>query len=119
MPKEDFSIENWATQARKGLLEFAILKSLTHGERYAYHLVKELAAIEGLGISEGTIYPLLSRLRKTGLVETRLVESDEGPARKYYNLTSYGKRQFDLMDTYLSNLKAGLDSINNEKETRA
>lgn len=111
MGKEDFSIENWATQARKGILEYAILKALSQGERYAYHLVKELVSIDGLGISEGTIYPLLSRLRKTGLVETKLVESVEGPARKYYKLTAYGIKQLEIMNTYMSKLITGIEQF--------
>jgi len=111
MAPENFSIENWGTQARKGLLEWVILSAMKDGERYAYHLVKELVAIDGLGISEGTIYPLLSRLKKSGLVETRLVESNEGPARKYYRLTKFGKKQLELMETYISNLMGGIDTL--------
>lgn len=112
MTDENFSIENWATQARKGLLELAILNTLKSGERYGYHLVKELVDMDGLGISEGTIYPLLSRLRKTGLVVTRLVESSEGPARRYYSLTPYGKKQLQLMNRYISKLLSGIEQSN-------
>ncbi len=59
---------NWTTQVRKGLLELCIVNLLARGELYGYDLVKKLARVKGLVITEGTIYPLLSRLRKTGVV---------------------------------------------------
>ena len=86
------AFENWTVQVRKGLLELCILNALEAGERYGYELVKALIGVPGLGITEGTIYPLLSRLRVQGLVTTRLVESPEGPAREYYALTEKGKK---------------------------
>ncbi len=90
MAESDF-LSNWTVQARKGLLELGVLNALAPEERYGYDLVKSLVAWSGLDITEGTIYPLLSRLRKQGLVETRLVESSGGPARKYYSLTAEGR----------------------------
>lgn len=82
--------ENWTVQMRKGILDLCILGALRHGEKYGYALVKELVAVPGIGVSEGSIYPLLSRLKRQGLVSTRLEESSEGPARKYYRLTESG-----------------------------
>lgn len=114
MAEDSFSIENWATQARKGLLEYSILNALSSGERYGYLLVKRLVGIDGLGISEGTIYPLLARLRKHGLVEARLVESNEGPARKYYSLTPNGHEQLKRMNDYISNLIQGVEQLKQE-----
>ena len=70
--------DNWTIQMRKGLVEFCILRSLSQSERYGYELVKSLVTLPGLNTSEGTIYPLLSRLRNAGLIEARLVESNEG-----------------------------------------
>ena len=98
-PNLDY-FENWTVQARKGILELCILNSLAGGERYGYDLVKRLVSMPGSGVSEGTIYPLLSRLRLQGLVETRLEESAEGPARKYYALTEAGRRTVRLMNDY-------------------
>lgn len=83
--------ENWTVQMRKGVLDLCILTTLLKGEWYGYALVKALVAIPGIGVAEGSIYPLLSRLRKQGLVTTRLEESTEGPARKYYLLTELGR----------------------------
>lgn len=77
-------------QMRKGALEYCVLALLRHDERYGFELVRELSAAE-LVTSEGTIYPLLSRLRKDGLVETTWRESTQGPPRRYYRLSTQGK----------------------------
>lgn len=106
--------DNWTVQARKGLLDVCILRSLVGRERYGYDLVKTLVAVPGLGITEGTLYPLLSRLRVQGLVNTRLEESPEGPARKYYALTKEGRRVLALMEEYLDTLNAGRDRLREE-----
>ena len=76
-------------QLRRGVLEHCVLALLETGERYGYDLVAELGAA-GLVASEGTIYPLLSRLRRDGLVATSWQESDSGPPRRYYRLTADG-----------------------------
>lgn len=100
--------DNWTVQVRKGILEMCILNALDSAtERYGYDLVKTLVATPGLGVTEGTIYPLLSRLRVQGLVETRLEESSEGPARKYYSLTDKGRRVARFMNDYMDLLTRG------------
>ena len=107
MTKPDF-LDNWTVQARKGLLELGVLNALVLEERYGYDLVKSLVAWSGLDITEGTIYPLLSRLRKQGLVKTRLVESSGGPARKYYALTPEGRDATVQMNERFEALAAGI-----------
>ena len=97
--------DNWTVQVRKGLLELCALNALAEKERYGYDLVKTLVAIPGLGVTEGTLYPLLSRLRVQGLVEARLEESPEGPARKYYSLTKDGRKIMSAMNRYLDTLQ--------------
>lgn len=77
------------TQLRRGVLEHCVLALLAGDERYGYDLVTELSAA-GLVASEGTIYPLLSRLRKEELVATTWRESEAGPPRRYYALTPAG-----------------------------
>jgi len=99
--------DNWTTQLRKGWLELCILNALVGRERYGYELVKTLVDMPRLGVTEGTIYPLLSRLRVQGLVATRLEESPEGPARKYYALTDLGRRAVTLMNRHLDVLIDG------------
>jgi PadR family transcriptional regulator PadR len=100
---DDF-FENWTVQVRKGLLELCVLNTLSDEECYGYELVKRMVSIPGLGVTEGTLYPLLSRLRLQGLVRTKLVESSEGPARKYYSLTPEGRKIVRLMNSYIATL---------------
>ncbi len=103
--------DKWTVQVRKGLLDLCILSALAARERYGYELVKTLADVPGLGVTEGTLYPLLSRLRVQGMVSTRLVESSEGPARKYYELTEDGRRTLALMEEYMQTLNAGAKAL--------
>jgi PadR family transcriptional regulator PadR len=106
--------ENWTVQVRKGLLEVCILRALENRERYGYELVKTLAAIPGLALTEGTLYPLLSRLRLAGLVATRLEESTEGPARKYYSLTREGRKTLGEMNEFLEELNQGTRTLSKD-----
>jgi PadR family transcriptional regulator, regulatory protein PadR len=76
-------------QLKKGALEMCVLALLARGESYAYEIAATLAA--GIGMGEGTIYPLMRRMQDDGLVATRLVESSSGPPRKYYRLTPAGR----------------------------
>jgi PadR family transcriptional regulator, regulatory protein PadR len=105
------TFDNWTVQLRKGVLELCILNALKEEERYGYDLVKMLVELPALGITEGTIYPLLSRLRVQGLVATRLEESTSGPARKYYILTKEGKKTVEMMNAHLETLMKGLRSL--------
>lgn len=104
---DDF-FDNWTTQVRKGILELLILTALQKRDRYGYELVKTLAAVPGVDVAEGSIYPLMSRLKKQGFVETRLVESESGPARKYYSLTTNGEKKALAMRSYFDGLVQGL-----------
>ncbi|MCC6232583.1 MAG: PadR family transcriptional regulator [Verrucomicrobiales bacterium] len=99
--------DNWTVQVRKGLIELCVLNALAERERYGYELVKTLVDLPGLGITEGTLYPLLSRLRLQGIVTTRLEESSEGPVRKYYALTEEGRTLRLQMLEYLDELNRG------------
>jgi len=103
---DDF-FDNWTVQVRKGVLELCILNALAEQERYGYDLVKTLVTVPGLGVTEGTLYPLLSRLRVAGLVRARLEESTQGPARKYYSLTKDGRKIMAVMNDYLETLNRG------------
>lgn len=79
-------------QLRKGALELCVLALLSRRESYAYEIASELAAAVGMG--EGTIYPLMRRLQREGLVASRLVETSSGPSRKYYRLTDAGREAY-------------------------
>jgi PadR family transcriptional regulator PadR len=78
-------------QMRRGTLQYCVLSLLADEERYGFDLVRGLAEIDGMVTSEGTIYPLLSRLRRDGLVESTWQESPSGPPRRYYRLTGAGR----------------------------
>ena len=84
------NIENTQVQMRKGILEFCILHIISRGEVYASDMLEELTSAK-IMVVEGTLYPLLTRLRKAGLVDYKWVESSSGPPRKYYTLTELGQ----------------------------
>ena len=83
------------SQLRRGTLPYCVLALLRDGERYGFELVHALGEIDGMVASEGTIYPLLSRLRREGLVETTWRESPSGPPRRYYRLTERGRQALE------------------------
>jgi PadR family transcriptional regulator PadR len=99
-------MENKTTQLRKGILELAILGCLSRGRHYGYSLVKTIAGSSDLDLTEGTIYPILSRLAKEGLVRSEWVESSQGPPRKYYTLTLKGEEAFRVLDEEFRKLAA-------------
>ncbi len=84
------NLENTQVQMRKGILEFCILHVISRGEVYASDMLEELTQAK-IMVVEGTLYPLLTRLRKAGLVDYKWVESNSGPPRKYYTLTDEGR----------------------------
>lgn len=110
----DRFLDNWTTQLRKGILELCILNAMRGTRLYGYDIVKKLSQIEGLVIGEGTIYPILSRFKREGLVATSLEESSEGPARKYYHLTSRGEEHLARMNRHWESIKNGTDSLRTE-----
>ena len=107
--------ETGISQLRRGVLEFCVLALLRDGERYSYELVRSLGDADGLVTTEGTLYPLLGRLRREGVVDTTWRESPSGPPRRYYRLTPDGQaalagfvaewtRFRDSVDTLLANV---------------
>lgn len=87
---ETESVTRWESQMRKGALELAVLATLWSGARYGLEILQALAE-RGLEVNEGTIYPLLNRLRRDELVVTEWIEGELGHPRKYYELTSDGR----------------------------
>jgi PadR family transcriptional regulator PadR len=79
------------TQMRKGAVEYCVLALLAGREYYGYELVQALSRVDGMLVTEGTIYPILSRLKREGLVQTDWRESRDGPPRKYHRLTPAGE----------------------------
>ncbi|MGF1637541.1 MAG: PadR family transcriptional regulator [Cyclobacteriaceae bacterium] len=102
-------VENTQVQMRKGILEFCILHIISRGEVYASDMIMELTSAR-IAVVEGTLYPLLTRLRKAGLLEYKWVESSGGPPRKYYRLTTKGKSFLNKLDQTWKEL---MNSTNN------
>lgn len=100
---EEIFIDNAQIQMRKGTLEFCILHIISRGEVYASDMLEELKQAK-LIVVEGTLYPLLSRLRKAELLDYKWIESISGPPRKYYTLTKKGK-------DFLTELNTGWDEL--------
>ncbi len=99
------------TQLRRGVLEFCVLAALRRADRYGFELVKALADADGLLTSEGTIYPLLARLRRDGSVETDWRESPAGPPRRYYRLTSDGEQAIAQFTEEWGRFRAAVDHL--------
>jgi len=95
---------------RKGLLEFVVLKIVGAQSVYVPDILRRLAETE-FATQEGTLYPLLSRLRREGLVQYEWQESDVGPPRKYYRLTPDGQTQLTTLDQYWQQLNLTLSAI--------
>lgn len=111
----DSFYENWTTQLRKGLLELAILNTLGGEALYGYEIVRRLGEVDGLVITEGTVYPILSRLKNESYVETYIEESPEGPPRKYYRLTSRGREELRRMNQHWQRLHEAIGQIRKER----
>ncbi len=92
-PPPSENTEKWEVQLRKGSLELAILASLWSNRLYGLEILRHLESNSDLIVVEGTVYPLLSRLRALGLVDSEWVESDSGHPRKYYRLTPAGRQR--------------------------
>jgi len=87
------TLDNWEAQIRKGWLEVAILATLWGGRQYGLEIIRALEERSDLVVAEGTVYPVLTRLRNDGLVEAEWEESDSGHPRKYYSLTAAGRKR--------------------------
>lgn len=83
------------TQFRKGVLEICVLTLISKKDMYGYEIVQNISKV--IEVNEGTIYPILRRLTKEGYFETYILESNEGPARKYYKLTAEGNNNLNKL----------------------
>src|SRR3954451_15470279 len=104
-------------QMRRGTLQYCVLALLSGEERYGFDLVRGLAEVDGMVTSEGTIYPLLGRLRRDGLVETTWRESSSGPPRRYYRLTDRGRQALDGFRQEWSRFRDAVDRFVEKEET--
>ena len=99
------------SQLRRGTLEYCVLALLRDGQRYGFELVRTLSEADGLLVSEGTIYPLLSRLRRAHLVSTSWQESETGPPRRYYQLTDAGQRALADFSDEWARFRDSVDAV--------
>ena len=98
------------TAIRKGLLEFLVLKIISTREMYVADMLERLGTTE-FATQEGTLYPLLSKLRREGLVDYTWQESDAGPPRKYYTLTAKGRAQLNELNGYWKSINATITQL--------
>lgn len=106
----NMEIENTRSQMRKGVLEFCILSIIKRGEAYPSDIIEEMKK-SNLNIFEGTLYPLLTRLKNAGLLTYRWVESSSGPPRKYFSLTDKGDEFYTALDNTWQELANAVHSI--------
>ena len=99
------------TELRRGVAEYCVLAVLRKGESYAFDIVRVLAQAGGLVTSEGTIYPLLARLRRDNLVTTSWRESDAGPPRRYYRLTRAGQTALETFVADWTSFRDAVDAV--------
>jgi PadR family transcriptional regulator PadR len=99
------------SQLRRGALEYCVLALLADAERYGFEIVRTLGSIDGMVTGEGTLYPLLSRLKKDGFVSTTWRDSDSGPPRKYYAITAEGRRALADFTTEWLRFRDAVDTI--------
>jgi PadR family transcriptional regulator PadR len=90
-------MSGWEAQLRKGLVELAVLASIGAGETYGYRIVAQLQPLEGLELTESTVYPVLARLARDGLLAIRSEDSPSGPKRRYYRLSATGAARLHLL----------------------
>jgi PadR family transcriptional regulator PadR len=110
-------IENTKAQMRKGVLEFCILSILKDGEAYTSDILETLKDAKML-VVEGTIYPLLTRLKNAGLLSYRWEESTGGPPRKYYSLTEKGILFLTELNNTWNELQQAVNKVTSEKTTK-
>lgn len=99
------------TELRRGVLEHCVLAVLRDGESYAFDIVRGLSGAGELLTSEGTIYPLLARLRRDRLVTTAWRESDAGPPRRYYQISDAGRRALDAFGDDWTRFRDAVDAL--------
>ena len=104
------ALDDKLSSIRKGLLEFVILRIVSADKVYVADMLQRLSATE-FATQEGTLYPLLSRMRREGLVEYEWQESSAGPPRKYYALTAKGRAQLAKLDEYWKDINATITRL--------
>lgn len=112
--------DRWEAQLRKGAVEMAALASLWHGRLYGLEIIRYIESHSQMALAEGTIYPVLNRLKVEGLLTSEWVEAEAGHPRKYYSLTEAGQVRLRVMAQAWTSFAEGLsrlvEPVVNEKE---
>ena len=108
------NIENTQSQMRKGVLEYCILSIIRRGEAYPGDIIDEMKDA-GLQLLEGTLYPLLNRLKNAGILTYQWVESTSGPPRKYFRLTEKGDEFYILLQATWNELALGVETLTRKR----
>jgi PadR family transcriptional regulator PadR len=110
-PADDDQPDRWEAQLRKGALEMAALASLWKGRLYGLEIIRFLERHSRLVLAEGTIYPILNRLKTEGMLTSEWVEAEAGHPRKYYSLTDAGRKRLRLMAEAWVSFSQGLSQL--------
>jgi PadR family transcriptional regulator PadR len=104
------SLDNWQEQLRRGMLELAVLLAVAPGRRYGLEILRQLADTD-LVLTEGTIYPMLARLEREGLMKAEWVDGGAPRARKYYQLTPAGRTRMKKMTQEFRAMSVGMEGM--------
>lgn len=104
-------LNKWKSQVKKGTLSFIVLSAISKKELYGYELIEIIKNTTAIEIAEGTLYPLMNRLKKEGLATSKWVEQESGIPRKYYMLTQEGKETLEHMKTYWNELEESIQKL--------
>lgn len=103
--------QRWIIQMRKGLLELGILAVLQGGDGYGYSIVQRLKQVPDLTMNEGTVYPILQRLHREGCLSTYRMPSENGPPRRWFQLTDVGRERLEQMTLRWQRMHQGVDLL--------
>jgi PadR family transcriptional regulator PadR len=106
-------MQGWMTQLRKGLVELCVMRVLDSQEAYGYQILQQLNAATSLELTESTLYPVLARLARDGLVKAREAPSPSGPPRRYYRLTGPGKTRLAELTSQWIGVRDAVDHLLN------
>ena len=108
---ENEYIDKWQSQIKKGTLSFIVLLVINDDEMYGYELIETIKLQTGISIAEGTLYPLMNRLKIENLLDSKWVEQPTGIPRKYYFLTTFGKQTLIGMKIQWTNLQSSVNKL--------
>ena len=110
----DEFLQKWKSQIKRGTLAFIVLNELKKKELYGYELIENIRQRTSIAVAEGTLYPLLNRLKKESLVDSKWVEQPSGIPRKYYFLSAEGKEMLGKMQSYWEELEQSIKNYQYE-----